>query len=402
MDIIKMAFRNLFRNKRRSFLTSLSLLVAGFVVVVLHGYVTGFLKGMKENIINWMSGHIIIAKEEYFSRKFFVPQEEYLENPYLIKEKLKEFKYVSFYTERLKSMGIIFKKDINKPVLIFGIDSEKERRILEIDRKIVSGTYDLKEGVLLGKELSKSLDLNIGDTVVIISKTVLGGLNGIKMKVNGIVNVGFSEFDKKVVIISISNMRRLLKMPEGVHEILVFLKDENKIKDFKKNFKLNGITARDYVQELGSFSYYFKLANNIYYFIYILIIILATFTVINTMTVAVFERLREIGTLKALGMRDLEIFLLFGIEGTILGTFGGIIGAFFGWFVNIFLNFKGINMESAVRGMSIAVPYVIRPTANFYVVIFAIFLITVICSIVSMIPAFYAKRLTPQETLREI
>ncbi|MEO0276549.1 MAG: ABC transporter permease, partial [candidate division WOR-3 bacterium] len=246
MDIIKMAFKNLFRNSRRSLLTSLSLLVAGFVVVVLHGYVTGFLKGMKNNIINWMSGHITIAKEEYFSRKIFIPQEEYIENLEEIEKKLKEFKYISFYTERLKSQGLIFKKDINKPVLIIGMDSEKEKKILELDKKIIKGIYELKEGALIGKELSRSLNLNVGDTIIIIAKTVLGGLNGIKIKINGIINAGFSEFDKRLVIISISNMKKLLKMKEGAHEIVVLLKNENKINDFIKKFKLNGITARDY------------------------------------------------------------------------------------------------------------------------------------------------------------
>lgn len=402
MDIIKMAFRNLFRNSRRSLLTSLSPVVAGFVVVVLHGYVTGFLKGMKENIINWISGHVIIAKEEYFSRKFFIPDEEYIENIEEIENKLKKFKYVSFYTERLKSHGLIFKKDINKPVLILGIDSEKEKKILELDKKIIKGTNDIENGALIGKELSKNLDLSVGDTIVIISKTVSGGLNGIKIKISGIVNAGFSEFDKRLVIISNSNMRKLLKMPEGVHEIIVFLKNENKIKDFIKNFKSNDIIAKDYIQELGSFAFYFKFATNFYYFIYILIILLATFTIINTMTVSVFERLREIGTLKALGMKDNEIFLLFIIEGSMLGTFGGVIGAITGWFVNIFLSLKGINVENIARGMNIALPYVIKVETNFYIVIFAIFLIIIICAFISIIPALYAKGLTPQETLRQI
>ncbi|MEO0289708.1 MAG: FtsX-like permease family protein [candidate division WOR-3 bacterium] len=402
MDIIKMAFKNLFRNSRRSLLTSLSLLIAGFVVVVLHGYVTGFLKGMKNNIINWVSGHITIAKEEYFSRKIFIPQEEYIENLEEIEKKLKEFKYISFYTERLKSQGLIFKKDINKPVLIIGMDSEKEKKILELDKKIIKGIYDLKEGALIGKELSRSLNLNVGDTIIIIAKTVLGGLNGIKIKINGIINAGFSEFDKRLVIISISNMKKLLKMPEGAHEIVVLLKNENNINDFIKKFKLNGIIARDYIQELGTFSFYFKLATNIYYFIYFLIILLATFTVINTMTVAVFERLREIGTLKAIGMKDSEIFFLFGLEGIMLGTFGGVIGSILGWFTNIFLNLKGINVENIAKGMNIAIPYVIKFEANFHIVIFAIFLIIIICAIVSTIPALYAKKLSPQETLRQV
>lgn len=403
MDIIKMAFRNLFRNSRRSLLTSLSLLVAGFVVVVLHGYSTGFLKGIKKTVINLTTGHVLIAKEEYFSRKFFVPQEEYIENPEKIEKKLNSYNYVSFYVERIKSGGMLFKGDENKPVLMVGIDPEKERKTLELGRKLVRGVYDLEKGAIVGKDLAKGLNLSPGDTVILLSKTVLGGLNGIKVPVRGIASIGFAEFDKRAIFLSISNMRKLLKMPEGVHEILVFLKNENKIKDFVKNFNQNNsVIARDYKEELGTFAFYFELASNVYYFIYFLVVLLATFTIINTMTVAVFERLREIGTLKAIGMRDREVFVLFGIEGTMLGAFGGILGSILGWGTNALLHTKGINFERIVKGMSGPFPYIVRPETNIQVVIFAIILIIVVSFLVSTVPAIYAKRLTPQETLRHI
>lgn len=404
MDIIKMAFRNITRNLRRSILTSLSLFVAGFVVVVLHGYVSGFLNGMKDNVINLTSGHVIIAKKAYFERKFFTPVEEYIPNVQKVESELDSLKYLSFYVERLKSQGMLFERGTNKPVLLIGIDPEKERKTLELERKLISGKYDLKNGAIIGKGLARGLNLHTGDTVIILSKTTMGGLNGIKVKITGIANIGLSEFDKRAVFLSIRNMRRLLKMPEGVHEILVFLKKEGKIKDFIRAFNKNNpdIIARDYIDELGTFAFYFKLGKNIYYFIYFIIVLLATFAIINTMTVAVFERLREIGTLKALGMRDREIFALFGAEGTMLGTFGGILGSIVGWLFNILLHTKGINYESMVKGMSMPMPYIIRPEINFNVVIFSTILIIFVSFLASSVPAIYAKKLTPQEALREI
>jgi len=404
MDIIKMGFRNITRNLRRSILTSLSLFVAGFVIVVLHGYLSGFLKDMKDNVINLTSGHATIATKEYFERRFFVPLEEYIHDTKKVEEVLDSSKYISFYVERLKASGMLFEKEINKPVLIMGINPEKERKTLNLDRKLIKGTYDLKNGAIIGKDLAKGLRLHVGDTVIIISKTTQGGLNGIKTKISGIANVGIAEFDKRAIFISTKNMRELIKMPDGCHEILVFLKKESKIKDFVKAFnkQSDDVIAKDYIQLLGTFAFYFKFAKNIYYFIYFLIVLLATFAIINTMTVAVFERLREIGTLKALGMRDREIFTLFGLEGTMLGTFGGIAGSIVGWFANILLHTKGINYESMVKGMSIPMPYIVRPETSFTVIIFATLLIIFVSFLASTVPAIYAKKLTPHDALRGI
>jgi len=137
MDLIKIAVRNIFRNKRRSFLTSLSLFVAGFVIVTLHGYVTGMLNASKEMIINLDTGHVLITTKEYFERRTFIPVEEFIYDTKEIENTLKSSKYVDFYTLRVKAPAMLFTKSgVPKMFWLWVLILKKRKNLSELARKI--------------------------------------------------------------------------------------------------------------------------------------------------------------------------------------------------------------------------------------------------------------------------
>jgi len=401
--MMKMALKNMLRNKRRSLLTILSLFVASFVVVALYSYVQGFIKGTKEVLINLETGHITIARTEYLRKRVFLPVDELIEEPSPIIHNLIKFKEVKLVAPRIKFTALISKGNTTKPAYIMAIDPVKEKSTLDIKNRLIKGSENLESGFIVGRDLANSLKINPGDTLILLSRTTLGGLNGIKLPVSGIANFGMSKLNRSFIIMSLKHARRLLKTNEGVSEILVFLQNEKQIHQLKAKLKLPPDTdAKSYMELLGAFGVYFKLAGVFYGFIYILIIGLATFAIINTMTVAVFERLREIGTLKAIGMTDNEVFMLFGMEGTMLGALGGFFGSLLGLILAYGLSIKGINFESMLKNTAFPMPYVIRPEVNFKVFLFAFVLTLIISALSSVFPALYARKLTPQEALRQV
>ncbi len=403
MGITKIALRNIFRNTRRSLLTALSLTVSGFVIVTLHGYIRGVLDAGTEMVIKLDSGHILITTEEYFKRRTFIPSEEYIENKEEIEKRLKESKLVDFYTMRIKTGGLVFAGNSNKPAMILGIDPALEEKAFNLKGKIKEGTYNLDKGCVVAIDLAKSLGIKPQDTIIILSKSAAGGLSAVKIPVSGIAYVGYSVMDRSLVVLSLENARKLLKVSEGANEVLVFLKKESWINNFLSETKLpEGIVANPYTFVLGSFAFFFKFADVFYSGIYVLITLLAAFAIVNTMTVAVFERMREIGTLKAIGMTDKEVFTMFGIEGTLIGSAGGLFGALLGLLTNAILRERGINFESMVKGIEFPFPYIVRPAVNLWIVFFAFFLVTAISFLTATIPALYAKKLTPQEALRQV
>uniref|UniRef100_A0A7C2P1G5 ABC transporter permease n=1 Tax=candidate division WOR-3 bacterium TaxID=2052148 RepID=A0A7C2P1G5_UNCW3 len=404
MDIKKLALRNLMRNKRRSFLTALSLFVSGFVIVALHGYLKGALNASRELIIKLDTGHVLITTKDYFERRIFLPQEEYIEELDEVIRLLENSKYVDFYTFRIKAGGMVFTKNgINKTGYLFAIDPEKESKTFELKKKIVEGTSDLEKGCVIASDLARTLKLKPGDTLTILTRSVSGGLSAVKLPVSGIASIGYATLDRSLIILSFQHAKKLLKMGDGTHEILVFLKKEKDINRFIKSLHLpEELTANPYTFTLGGFAFFYKFADVFYLSIYILITLLAAFAIVNTMTVAVFERMREIGTLKALGMTDNEIFKLFGLEGTIIGSTGGLAGGLVGLLTNAILHAKGMNFESLIKGIEFPLPYIIRPSVNLWILVLAFIIVTSMSFLASIFPALRAKKLTPQDTLRSI
>ncbi|RKY62669.1 MAG: hypothetical protein DRQ02_13535, partial [Candidatus Latescibacterota bacterium] len=352
---------------------------------------------------NLETGHITIARTEYLRKRVFLPVDELIEEPSPIIHNLLKFKEVKLVAPRIKFIALISKGNTTKPAYIMAIDPVKEKSTLDIRNRLIKGSENLESGFIIGRDLANSLKINPGDTLILFSRTTLGGLNGIKLPVSGIANFGMSKLNRSFVIMSLKHARKLLKTNEGVSEILLFLQSEKQIHQLKAKLNLPpGTDAKSYMELLGAFGIYFKLAGAFYGFIYILIIGLATFAIINTMTVAVFERLREIGTLKAIGMTDNEVFMLFGMEGTMLGALGGFFGPLLGLIFAYGLSIKGINFESILKNTAFPMPYVIRPEVNFKVFLFAFILTLIISALSSVFPALYARKLTPQEALRQV
>ncbi len=404
--MIALSIKNIKRNLRRSILTALSLFVASFVVVFLYGYIQGFIKSIKIINIKLNSGHVTIAKKEYFEKQVFIPAYLYLNKKDIeeIEEKINKKTYVKAILKRTECgvMLINNAKDINENTLLLGIEQEKEENYLNLERKIIKGNYSLNKGIVIGTGLFKELGLMLNDSLILLTKSSMGRLTTIKLPIVGVFNLEYSNFDKNIAITSLTNVQRLLKM-HGTTKILIFLKNEKYIKDFVSNFNIDPtIAAKSYKDNGDIILSLMDLASNVYFFIYIMIILLAAFAIINTMTIAVYERIREIGTLKAIGMTDMEVFTLFGIEGTIIGTIGGFLGSLFGWIFVCILAIKGINFESLFKDVSFPVPYIIKPEASIYVFFFAFALSIIISIIAALFPAIHTKKLLPQECLRSI
>jgi len=200
-------------------------------------------------------------------------------------------------------------------------------------------------------------------------------------------------------------LKRLLKIPEGTTELLVYTKDyktAGKVLGTIKSLLSEGEKVMDVKEQLGSLYDFVEIGKYVYYFFYAIIVFLATFVVINTMMMAVFERTREIGTLKAMGLTDREVFINFIYEGAILGASGATAGGVVGFLANLILNKTGVNFDFAFQGISMPMEYIIRPTADIYVLIVTIIMSTLLTAISTIFPARRAGKLMPAEALRKL
>ncbi|MCD6577959.1 ABC transporter permease [bacterium] len=400
--IFSFALRNVLRNKKRGIITIIAIVVAVMISIFAQGFMEGMLKDLISNYTNYETGHIRITTKKYLERERFFPVNEYIGSPASIINKLKNIHGIVGIEERIK-FGLLMGEGGNTVNCIGeGVDLLNTR--IPLKKNLINGNLS-NNGLYIGQGLAKKLGVGVGSTLLIATKTSEGGLNGIKLEVRGIFKFSISFFDDNFFFLDLFNARKLLKMKISTPEVLIYLKSYKSVDKIlpliKENLADNTLAAQPFYTQMGSFWNIFKIEKYIMFLFVILILILASFVIINTLMQSVFERIREIGTLKSLGMTDENIMLNFTVEGGVLGLIGGILGAIVGYLITVLMSKYGISYAGAMEGVNLPMTYVMKtsPQLSFSLItMIATFLISTIAAI---FPARYAKKLTPAETLRD-
>ncbi len=398
--IIKFAFRNVLRNKKRSFFTVLTIFLAAIIVGFAQGWINGIVGVYINNFTKYVTGHVRVVTEEYIKREKFMPVDELIYNSDSIIKNISHVHGVNRVRERIRFGLLLGNRDNTTEAVGMGINLENNE--FDLTHKLVQGQIS-GSGIYIGEKLAEKLDVKLGQDILIATKTSEGGLNGIKLKVQGIFRLRMA-FDKKMFFISLADAKKLLKIYNGTTEIFVFADDISMADTIQKEISQilpRGLKAQTYKEQMGEFYDLLSTMKSFYSFILALILFLASFVIINTMMMAIFERMREIGTMKAMGMTDRELFLTFTCEGAILGTAGGILGALVGFLLILAVAHYGIDFTTQIENLDMPFEYIIRPKVGLMELLVALLISIIVPSLAAMIPARYTRKLTPAEALRK-
>ncbi|MEJ5273301.1 MAG: FtsX-like permease family protein [Spirochaetota bacterium] len=415
--IFKLALLNIKRNRKRSFLSSLSIFFAAIIIILAWGWIDGMLQNLIDTTIDFQTGTIKIASESYFKQEKFFPIEFYYpDKNYFIKtlsERLsKEFPKIKFeYEERLNIVSIAGKQDSSSTVILNSISSEKELTKYQVKRRKVEGNPEVgNKNVIIGKDLAKNLGLKPDDSFLLVTKTYLSGLNGIKVKVSGIVDFGIGSYNKSIVLMDIDDAKELAKLSNNSFvQYLIFFDIKyvdsvlNSIKNLLSNsFSEFDLKAVPFSEGMGQIYGTMMMMKKVLVFVFAFILFLASFIIINTMMMNIFERINEIGTLMAIGTTKKEIFLLNFYEGSIIGILGGLPGSLIGYLIAFIMNKVGFDFSTLLSGYDMLMNYIIRPSASLPIFFVSLFISCFIPSLATIIPSRYASRLLPTEALRHL
>lgn len=401
MNMFKFAFRNVFRNRKRSFLTGLSIFIAAITVATSEGWVRGTMDNFWNGYVKYQTGDVRITTKEFYGRERFLPVDELVPGTENILKKTEALPDVVMTEERMRFGILLSKGDQTVAAVGEGIDLKNSR--LDIGRYVVESQHG-QDGIYIGTLLAEKLGVKTGDRLLLATKTSEGGLNGIKLPIEGIFRFGVTMMDRDFFFISLSNAKRLLKTDRDVTEIFVFTRKHEMAAMVAKNIRTylpQGVQAMTYAEQLGSLYDLMNMTENMMIFIEALILFLASFVVINTMMMAVFERYPEIGTLKALGMTDRQVFVNFILEGAIIGTMGGTAGAVAGYLLVVLFSITGVDISVLMDNVDIPMNNVIYPSANVIVLVITIVLSIIVTALSASVSAFRAKSLTPVEALKK-
>ena len=352
--IIKIAWRNIFRNKKRTLITIGSIFTALFLIILMRGMQFGFYENLIKTVVESYSGYIEIHDKGYW-------ENQSLNNSMIVDKQLlneiNEIKGVENVLERIKAFSLASSNDKIKGILINGVNIQDEKLIVDWNKRMVSGTLNFNGSnqVVIGKGISKYFNLNLKDTLVLFGQGYQGMMAAGKYEIIGIVDLKNPKLNDLGVFMDIDVTRRYISSDRIVTH-LVIDKEENydaeklasKIrKNLSNDFEVLSWkkTLPDLDQTITADS-----AGGLI-MVYILYIVVC-FGMFGTVIMMTEERRYEFGVLISLGMSRLKLSSVVLFEILILSLLGVLLAIIFTRPILIYFNNNPIDMSKLADGMS--------------------------------------------------
>ncbi|HER24407.1 MAG TPA: ABC transporter permease [Candidatus Atribacteria bacterium] len=414
-----LAKKNLSRSKLRTSVSIIAIAIAIIAVVFARGLISGMIESTFENHIKYKAGHIRVIDKEYKLKERLLSLNYTLdgfndEGTSAMVEKLRQVEGVKQVVPRLKFGAVVSMDDELVRMMGWGVDPTEEIAFTKIDEKIVEGRM-INPGsreIVMGAGLLEKIERNVGDKVTILYSTPFGSFKGSTFQIIGKTHSDVPFLNDTIFYLPLDQAQRILEMPDEVTELLLITSHYRKAASILPS--LNNLFSQEdksgkYALQLWNKDYeligFFDIAKQIYNFIYIFIIILACFVLVNTLIMIVNERTREIGMMSALGLKSREILYLFTMEGAIIGIFGSAIGTILGGILTKVFSVVGIDYTEAMEGMTgsdfmmESIYYTVFSLEN---LVFCFVLGVIVVTIACVIPARKAVKLEPTEALRQM
>jgi len=404
MQLFRLAYRNFFRNTRRSIISGISVALAITAIIVMRSYISGIFENISGNIVRLISGHIRITTTEYERRERMIPLSESLELTPQFYEALPE-EGIALTSPRIKFGVLLGEEELNIPALGYAIHPEKERDIAALNKRLIGGSYinSGERAAIIGSGLAERLEVTIGDTLTIITRTAYDSPTGMNLLVKGIFHIGIGGMDRSLFYIPLDVGQELLDLEDRATEFVILVNDPNDAIDIARviraRFDLSVVPFQH-----NPLLRYVNTANVVFSLFYLVVLLVACSTIANTMLMIVFERTKEIGMMKALGLTNLSIVGLLTIEAGIIGTLGSAMGTILGGVLSYWLKYQGIDISMASSSSSADMPFgpiiYLEPTP---LIILAGFLFGLLITIVvALLPISRVTKLEPAKALKTI
>lgn len=325
----KLAWRNIWRNKRRTFITMASIFFALLFALVMRSMQIGSYDAMVNNVVQSYTGYIQIHSNGYWDNKII---NNTFESSNTLIEKVLSANNVNFVIPRLESFALASAEQITKGVVVIGIEPDKENQLSKISDKIIKGDYlsNDDDGVLLAEKLAGYLKLSVNDTLVLLGQGFHGVSAAGKYPVKGIIHFPAPELNNQLVYMTLANCQEFYTAENRLTSLALMIKNNNTID--KTVNEIKNIINNDLYEVMSWDEMLIELVQLIeqdnaggLIFLGILYIIVA-FGIFGTVLMMTAERKREFGVIVAVGMQKTKLAIIVTIESIFIGLTGIIIG----------------------------------------------------------------------------
>jgi len=403
--LIKIAWRNVWRSRGRSMVVMGSIVVGIWALLFGSGFMNGFMVGYMANIIENDVSNIQVHHPEFkkdFEIRYFIADGE---------EKaiqLRNWEGVNGATTRTLVNGMIASPKKASGVQIRGIDVINEAIVTKLDSIISEGTYFegiKKNPIIIGKKLAENLKVKLRSKVVLTFNDYEGDITAAAFRIVGIVKSSSLNINGLYAFVKQEDLKRILGIGNEIHEIAVvtepFFEESSIIEQYNSTY--NNDLAESWREIAPQLALMQEMYGSMLYVLLIIIMLALVFGIINTMLMAVLERMKELGMLMAIGMTKIRVFIMVLLETLYLGVIGAPLGLLAGWLTISYYRNTGVDLSNYSEGLeafgysSILYPYV---EGSAYIIVTIGVIITALIG--AIYPAWKAVKLNPVEALHKI
>ena len=401
IQILKMAFRDLGRNRRRSFFSALAVGAGLALLILMASVIEGEMGSAIESAIQLQSGHIQIRAATYDENKSSLKWQDLVADPDQIAGQIAALDQVKTATPRLYASGFLSSGTQSASARITGIDplsaaSDPYRK------GVISGEYlspDDREAILIGKPMAEKLSLNVGDRVGLSLNTADGDVQDQTFIVKGIYTTNTYGFDSATVFLPLAKAQAITRTENHASTIFVLLNDTALTDSVVSALNVSNLEIKTWRDLNALFVEYETMAESYIGIFYMIILAISASVIINTLIMSVYERTREIGILSAIGMRGNRIMMLFLAESSMLAIGGVLMGLVIGVLGTLYFNVNGFYIGNmGLSGIMITDTIYAKLTMdNLINLTIMTFVVTILSG---LYPAVMASRMQPVAALR--
>ncbi len=408
-----LSWRNIWRSPTRSAVVIAAVALGIWAAISLSGFATGIMKSYVRSAIENSIGHLQIHDPAFMEE---YELKHYLPNVREVERELESLPQIAAYSTRTVANGMASSSKGARGVMVKGVEPKREAALSAVDDKLKEGAFFPEtrgNGVLIGAELAEKLNLKVRSKLVLTFQDLNREITAAAFRVVGIFDTGNSAFDGSTVFVERTDFNRLLK-PQGdttwaegalAHELAILLQDVKQVESTEDALQaaLPELDVKTYREVSPDLELYESQMQNVS-MIYLVVIMLAlVFGIINTMLMAVLERIKELGMLMAIGMNKLRVFAMILLEAIMLGLVSTPIGLLLGYLTIWYVGEYGIDLSAysgglADYGISQVIYFEIEPQVYWQMAV-GVFLTSVLAAIY---PAFKAIRLQPVDALQHV
>ena len=347
---LKIAWLNIWRNKRRTIITTASVFFAVLLAILTRSVTDGVYENMIHNVVSYSSGYLQIHQKGYWD-------EQSIDNTFEANEQLNQnlrnHPNVTHIMPRLETFALASYADKTKGVLILGIEPEKEKEVNKLHEKVIQGNYIETvndNAVVIGEGLASQLKLKVNDTLVLLGQGYHASSAAGKYRVKGIIKLGSPDLNNTIVYMPIQLAQFMHGAENRLTAISIMLNKTSNIEQLKSSIQdqidTNTYEVMSWKEMMPEMDQFIEADSTGHYIIIGILYFIISFGLFGTLLMMTFERAREFGILIAIGMKKrllAFILLLESLMISLIGCLAGIVGGILvvKWFTKYPIYFTG-------------------------------------------------------------